>query len=57
VADPEDTAEICNRGDIVCDFNASRIVHFKGGSAVHTSYLAKHSELLNKAVDWLDTLL
>ena len=52
VVDPELTAEICDANDIVCDFNVSRLLHFKRFSAVHTGYL-RRATAIDQAVDWL----
>lgn len=51
VVSPETTVNICNKGDIVCDFNASRILGHKKASKVHTQY--RSGALLDEAVDWL----
>jgi hypothetical protein len=38
VVDPATTANICNAGDIVCDFGINTLIHWKKGIKVHTSY-------------------
>ncbi len=56
---PATTANICNAGDIVCDFNLERLVDFSQAAKVHTSYAVqtshgyKYSPLLAEAANWL----
>jgi hypothetical protein len=54
VIDPELTANICDKQDIVCDFNLSRLRHFPTAAKVHTGYLSpRKGAVLDAAVDWL----
>jgi hypothetical protein len=55
VAEPETTAEICARGDIVCDFKLHLDkAWYQEGAYVHTHYKAKPQEVfLSQAVAWL----
>ena len=56
---PENTADICNRDDIVCDFHLGLFRHPGHAGAVHTSYARKgrkgysYSSLLTQAPKWL----
>jgi hypothetical protein len=56
---PATTANICNAGDIVCDFNLERLLHFSQAAKVHTSYAVQtshgytYSPLLAEAANWL----
>ncbi len=56
---PATTANICNAGDLVCDFNLSRLTHVSQAAKVHTSYAIKTSHgyvfspLLAQAANWL----
>lgn len=56
---PATTANICNTGDLVCDFNLSRLTHVSQAAKVHTSYAIKTSHgyvfspLLAQAANWL----
>lgn len=52
VFDPESTAEICDKSDIVCDFNPSRIRHAPSSIDVHTGYKSRRGAI-DAAVDWL----
>jgi hypothetical protein len=55
VVDGDFTAEICNAGDLICDFKPSRLRHFNRAKHTHTkSYLSGHAALLDKAVDWIN---
>jgi hypothetical protein len=56
VVDPDVTAEICDAGDVVCDFNLHRVAGVaaaRRAAGVHTGYLAHRKRLLDAAVDWL----
>lgn len=53
VEDPGFSAEICNAGDLVCDFNLHTLENHGRGASVHTSYAGRHGQLLRSAVDWL----
>jgi hypothetical protein len=56
VAEPETTAEICIRGDIVCDFGIHlSISWYKHAAHVHTHYTKDSGEkaVLTQAVAWL----
>jgi Cutinase len=56
---PARTANICNAGDLVCDFNLDRLASFSHAAKVHTSYAVKtkhgvrYSPLLTQAASWL----
>src|SRR5215813_3785431 len=50
VYQPATTADICNAGDIVCDFAVARLTHFNAAVKVHESYLS--SDLLTTAATW-----
>ena len=54
VFDPDFTAEICDKGDIVCDFSASAIRHAGSAMAVHTGYISSSRVgVLKTAATWL----
>ncbi len=59
VEQPARTANICNAGDIVCDFNFERLTSFSHAAKVHTSYARQtshgivYSPLLAQAAIWL----
>jgi cutinase len=50
---PASTANICNAGDLVCDFNLGRLRHASAAAKVHTTYPADNELLLAQAVQWL----
>ena len=56
---PARTANICNAGDLVCDFNLDRVLHYSRAAKVHTSYAVKtkrgmrYSPVLARAANWL----
>jgi cutinase len=51
IPDPAATANVCNAGDIVCDFGINTAIHWKHGIAVHTSYTG--GTALDKAAAWI----
>jgi hypothetical protein len=55
VVEPETTAEICVRGDVVCDFKLHLDKAFyREGTHVHSSYLLEPQKVyLRQAVSWL----
>ncbi len=68
VLDPATTANICNAGDIVCDFNLWTLAHtiLKGtGTCVHESYAAlhkgckasSHNNALTQGATWVANLV
>lgn len=52
--DPEVVVDICDKQDIVCDFNATNArTNAKAGAAVHTGYLKRDGgKLLRRAAGW-----
>lgn len=56
---PKTTANICNNGDIVCNFNLSRVLHFSASAKVHTSYShctstgCSYQKVLTTAATWV----
>lgn len=59
VPHPASTANICDAGDLVCDFNLSRLRSFSHAASVHTSYAIKtqhgwsYKSVLASAATWL----
>jgi hypothetical protein len=57
VLDPATTANICNAGDIVCDFGTNTVIHWRNGIEVHESYLkASSGPGLADAAAWIGQL-
>jgi len=53
VALPSTTAEVCDNGDIVCDFSAGTFGRIAASERVHTSYGSpSNASLLNSVSDW-----
>jgi hypothetical protein len=56
---PGRTANICTAGDLICDFNLSRVRHFARAARIHTGYAVqtthgmRYSPLLGQAANWL----
>lgn len=56
---PRTTANICNAGDLVCNFNASAVLHFSSAAKVHTSYShctktsCTYQPVLSSAATWV----
>lgn len=56
---PRTTANICNAGDLVCNFNASAVLHFSAAAHVHTSYShctktsCTYQKVLTTAATWV----
>jgi hypothetical protein len=56
---PGRTANICTAGDLICDFNLSRVRHFSQAARIHTGYAVqtrhgmRYSPLLDQAAGWL----
>jgi hypothetical protein len=56
---PGSTANICTAGDLICDFNLSRVRHFSQAARIHTGYAVQtshgmhYSPLLDQAANWL----
>jgi hypothetical protein len=48
---PGRTANICNAGDLICDFNLSRVRNFSRAAKIHTGYTVqtKHGTLFAAA--------
>ncbi len=67
---PATTVEVCEKGDIVCDFDplcadftarckaqlATRLLHSGRGIKIHTSYVSDHFALLSAAGSWISQL-
>lgn len=51
VPEPGTTADICNTGDIVCDFSIDTLLNAAHGIKVHTSYPG--SQALTSAAEWV----
>jgi hypothetical protein len=52
---PSATANICDAGDIVCDFGLNTAIAWLKGEEIHTSY-GKEPGLLNAAATWIAEL-
>ena len=56
---PGNTANICDAGDLICDFNLDRIRHFAAAARIHTGYAVqtahgwRYSPALAAAANWL----
>jgi hypothetical protein len=60
---PGRTANICNAGDLICDFNLGRVRNFSRAAKIHTGYAVqtkhgmRYSPLLDQAANWLGRTL
>jgi len=54
---PRTTVDICNIHDLVCDFTAGSIPHYKADGNVHSAYLTQRPSLLTKAADLIAKLI
>jgi len=55
IPDPAATANICDSGDIVCDFGIKTAIEWSKGIAIHTSYMQEPG-LLDAAATWIGQL-
>jgi Cutinase len=61
---PKTTADICNKNDIVCDFNKDSLPNFSADAKVHTSYAkcnkqnkCVYEKVLGQAATWVGNLV